>query len=89
MMLLFYASLSVIIVSAVVIAFHKDIPGGFVGATCLGGVAVFAVAGFDARPHPWVVGLVASLAGTCLWALTRWRMHRSRCEVDRMLSRIE
>lgn len=74
---LYYLSLATVIVSALVIALHQAIPGGFVGAACLGGVAVFAMAGFDQSPPNWLVGFMASLAGTCVWALTRWRMQRT------------
>ena len=77
---LYYLSLAVVIVAALVVALHSAIPGGFVGATALGGVAVFAMAGFDQPPPNWLVGFMASLAGTCVWALTRWRMYRTdRC----------
>lgn len=75
---LYCVSLMVIITSAVVIAFHSSIPGGFVGATMLGGVAVFAVAGLDSSPPHWLVGFVASLAGACVWAATRWQWKRSQ-----------
>lgn len=79
---LYYLSLAVVIVSALVVALHSAIPGGFVGATCLGGVAVFALAGFDVDPPNWIVGFMASLASACVWAATRWRMHRTRCLLD-------
>ena len=75
---LYCLSLTVVIATAVVIAFHSAIPGGFVGATCLGGVAVFAMAGFDNSPPNWLVGFMASLAGACVWAATRWQMRRNR-----------
>lgn len=80
--MLYYCSLAVVIVAALVVALHSAIPGGFVGATCLGGVAVFAMAGFDADPPSWLVGFMTSLAATCIWAATRWRMHRTRCLLD-------
>ena len=77
---LYYLSLATVIVAALVIALHSAIPGGFVGATCLGGVAVFAMAGFDNSPPNWLVGFMCSLAGTAVWALTRWRKYRTdRC----------
>lgn len=75
---LYYLSLATIIVAALVVALHSAIPGGFVGATCLGGVAVFAMAGFDQSPPNWLVGFMCSLAGTCAWAGVRWRARRSR-----------
>lgn len=75
---LYYLSLAVVIVAALVVALHSAIPGGFVGATCLGGVAVFAMAGFDTDPPRWLVGFVASLAATCIWAATRWQWRRSQ-----------
>lgn len=75
---LYYLSLATVIVAALVIALHSAIPGGFVGATCLGGVAVFAMAGFDNSPPNWLVGFMASLAGACVWAATRWQWRRSQ-----------
>lgn len=75
---LYYLSLAVVIVAALVVALHSAIPGGFVGATALGGVAVFAMAGFDQSPPNWLVGFMSSLALTCIWALTRWRMTLTR-----------
>lgn len=84
--LLFWIALAIVVASAAVIALHPGIPGGFVGTIALGGVAVFGLAGFDrGGQEPWLVGFMCSLAWVCLWALTRWRMHRSRCELDSML----
>jgi len=71
-------SLVIIIASAAVVAFHNAIPGGFIGATFLGGVAVFAIAGFESSPPIWLIGFMASLAGSCVWAATRWQMMRNR-----------
>lgn len=79
---LYYGSLAIIISASLVVALHSAIPGGFVGATCLGGVAVFALAGFDQAPPPWLIGFMTSLAATCVWGLTRWRMHRACCAID-------
>lgn len=82
MLTLYYASLAVIVWSAIVIALHPEVPGGFVGATCMGGVAVFGAAGLDSgEPPTWVVGLVASIAAGCLWAATRWCMAGRRRKV--------
>lgn len=79
---IYYTSLAIIIVAALVVAFHHAIPGGFVGATVWGAVAVSALAGFDQEPTRWTTSLVASLAGAAVWAATRWRMHRTRCVLD-------
>lgn len=81
---IYYISLSVIIVAAIVVAASEAIPGGFVGATVWGAVAVSAVAGFDQEPTRWTTSLVASLAGAAVWAATRWRMHRTRCLLDHL-----
>ena len=79
---IYYTSLAIIIVAALVVAFHDAIPGGFVGMTVWGAVAVSAMAGFDQEPTRWTTSLVASLAGAAVWAATRWRMHRTRCLLD-------
>jgi len=77
MVALYYVSLAVIVWSAIVIAMHPEIPGGFVGACCMGGVAVFGAAGLASdEPPAWVVGIVASIAAGCVWAGTRWCMAR-------------
>ncbi len=78
----YWLSLTIVIVAAVVIALHRAIPGDVVGMTAMGGVAVFALAGFDVDPPNWLVGFMASLASACVWAATRWRMHRTRCLLD-------
>lgn len=71
-------SLSVIIVAAIVVVASEAIPGGFVGATVWGAVAVSALAGFDQEPTRWTTSLVASLAGAAVWAATRWQWKRSQ-----------
>lgn len=71
-------SLSVIIVAAIVVVASEAIPGGFVGATVWGAVAVSALAGFDQEPTRWTTSLVASLAGAAVWAATRWQWNRSQ-----------
>ena len=81
---IYYTALAIIIVAALVVAFHHAIPGGFVGATVWGAVAVSALAGFDQEPTRWTTSLVASLAGAAVWAATRWRMHRTRCLLDHL-----
>ena len=75
---IYWLSLTVVIVAAVVIALHRAIPGDMVGMTAMGGVAVFALAGFDNSPPNWLVGFMASLAGACVWAATRWQWKRSQ-----------
>lgn len=79
---IYYISLGVVIVAAVVVAFHHAIPGGFVGATVWGAVAVSALAGFDQDPTRWTTCLVVSLAGAAVWAATRWRMEITRRLLD-------
>lgn len=75
---IYWISLAIVIVAAVVIALHRAIPGDVVGMTAMGGVAVFALAGFDNSPPNWLVGFMASLAGACVWAATRWQWKRSQ-----------
>lgn len=78
-MLFFWLSLAIVIASATVIAWNDDIPGGFVGTTALGGVAVFGIAGFGCSDPPaWLVGFMVCLAWVCLWALIRWRVVEPR-----------
>lgn len=74
----YWLSLTIVIVAAVVIALHRSIPGDVVGMTAMGGVAVFALAGFDVDPPNWLVGFTASLAGAAVWAATRWQWKRSQ-----------
>lgn len=78
MEVLYFISLTVIILTAVVVALHSAIPGGWIGSTMLGGVAIFAMAGFDQSPPNWLVGFMTALAGVCVWAAARWQFARSR-----------
>lgn len=75
---IYWISLAIVIVAAVVIALHRAIPGDVVGMAAMGGVAAFALAGFDNSPPNWLVGFMASLAGGCVWAATRWQWRRSQ-----------
>lgn len=75
---IYYAGLAIIVVAALVVAFHQAIPGGFISASVWGCVAVAALAGYDQPPTRWSVSLVASLAVASLWALTRWQWSRRR-----------
>lgn len=80
----YWASLGIIILTAIVLALHSGIPGGFVGTFWLGGVAIFGLAGFSQTPMTWLVGFMASLAGVCIWGAARW-IHwqsRHRCAHD-------
>lgn len=79
---IYWLSLAIVIVSAIVVTLHRSIPGDVFGMAAMGGVAAFALAGFDNSPPNWLVGFMASLAGACVWAATRWRMHRTRCLLD-------
>lgn len=79
---IYWLSLAIVIVSAVVVTLHRSIPGDVFGMAAMGGVAAFALAGFDNSPPNWLVGFMASLASACVWAATRWRMRRTRCLLD-------
>lgn len=73
----YWASLVVVIGTAIVVALHPDIPGGFIGTFWLGGIAMFGLAGFAFTPPTWLVGFMACLAGACIWGGTRWVHCRS------------
>lgn len=75
---IYWLSLVIVIVSAIVVTLHRSIPGDVFGMAAMGGVAVFALAGFDNSPPNWLVGFMASLAGACVWAATRWQWKRSQ-----------
>ncbi len=76
----YWISLVVIIATAIVLALHPDIPGGFVGTFWLGGVAMFALAGLGHTPMTWLVGFMACLAGACVWGASRWLHCRTRAD---------
>lgn len=75
---IYWLSLAIVIVSAIVVTLHRSIPGDVFGMVAMGGVAAFALAGFDNSPPNWLVGFMASLAAGCLWAATRWQWRRSQ-----------
>lgn len=75
---IYWLSLAIVIVSAIVVTLHRSIPGDVFGMAAMGGVAAFALAGFDNSPPNWLVGFMASLAGACVWAATRWQWKRSQ-----------
>ena len=78
MLTLYWTSLIVIASTALWMALDQRIPTGIVGSICLGGVAVFSVAAGEGDPPNWLVGQMASLAGFCVWGVTRvcWKRMR-------------
>lgn len=74
---MYWLALVVVIVTAIVLALHPDIPGGFVGTFWLGGISMFALAGFGHTPPTWLVGFMSSLAGACVWGASRWLHSRA------------
>lgn len=72
----YYTALAVIIAAAVVIAFHRDIPGGPFGAMVWFSVAFTALAGFEQQPTRWIALFASSVAGAAAWAAVRWRWRR-------------
>lgn len=78
--LLYEASLAVICVTALWLALDPRIPSGIVGTACIGGIAVFSLAASEGDPPNWLVGQMVSLAGLCLWGITRiaWRRRCAR-----------
>lgn len=74
----YWIALSIVVVTAIIMAFHPKIPGGFVGHFWLGGVAMFGLAGFAHTPTTWLVGFMVCLAGACVWGASRW-LHCRTC----------
>jgi len=74
--ILFWMSLSIIILGCLYVVLAPCVPGGPVAASCIGGSAIFALAGFDQSPPNWLVGFVACQAGAVLWAGARWWFYR-------------
>lgn len=81
---IYWIALAVVLLAALAIAVHDEIPGGFVGSTLLGCVAVFGMSGFDQSPPNWLVGFMASLALVCVWGGLRWQ----RCRIERCLTKV-
>ena len=73
----YHAALGIICATAVWLALDPRIPSGIVGTACIGGIAVFSLAATEGDPPNWLVGQMVSLAGLCLWGITRiaWRRH--------------
>ena len=71
----YVAALTVILIAAIVAALDHDIWIGPVGSALLGGIAVFAVLGYEYRPRQWITGLLACLAMLVVLAYYRWRVY--------------
>lgn len=84
--LLYHVSLGIICITALWLALDPRIPSGIVGTLCIGGVAVFSLAATEGDPPNWLVGQMASLAGGCLWGVTRvlWRRRCIRRGLDKV-----
>lgn len=78
MTVVFWASTAIVIGGCMYVVLASCTPSGPIGAACLGGAAIFALAGLDQSPPNWLVGFMACLAGAVVWALTRWVWWRSR-----------
>lgn len=78
--LLYHVSLGIICITALWLALDPRIPSGIVGTACIGGIAVFSLAATEGDPPNWLVGQMASLAGLCVWGMTRtaWQRHCER-----------
>ncbi len=71
---IYWVSLGVLILLAFVIALHPLIRAGIVGCVALGGVVLFALAGYDQPAPNWLVGLIASVALLGVYVALRWFM---------------
>ena len=70
-LLVYWIALAVIIGSAVLALLHPRTQTGVIGSFLLGGIAMFALSGYDQPAPNWLVGLVACEAGLCLYVLAR------------------
>lgn len=84
MMYVYWLSLTIILVAAVMVATHSALPHCATGVAMLGGVAVFAIAGFDQEPPHATIGLTVCLSGVFVWAALMWRKRRRYPEIERM-----
>jgi hypothetical protein len=72
---LYWLSLAVIVGSAIVGALHREVWIGPFGSALLGGVAAFALVGFERSPREWLVGMLACCAALALYCFRRWRIY--------------
>ena len=87
MMYIYWVSLTIILVATVLVALRQDLPHCATGIAMLGGVAVFAIAGFDQYPSRATIGLTTCLSGVLVWAALSWRKHRRYPEIERLQRR--
>lgn len=70
-LVVYWLSLAVIIGSAVLALLHPRTETGVIGSFLLGGIAMFALTGYDQPAPNWLVGLVACQAGLCVYVAAR------------------
>lgn len=70
-LVVYWLSLGVLIGAAVLVLLHPRTETGVIGSFLLGGIAMFALTGYDQPAPNWLVGLVACEAGLCLYVLAR------------------
>lgn len=70
-LVVYWLSLAVLIGAAVLVLLHPRTQTGVVGSFLLGGVAMFALSGYDQPAPNWLVGLVACQAGLCVYVAAR------------------
>ena len=70
-LLVYWIALAVIIGSAVLALLHPRTQTGVIGSFLLGGIAMFALSGYDQPAPNWLVGLVACEAALCLYVGAR------------------
>lgn len=73
--LVYHIALGTIVIAALWLALEPDVETGWLGSLCLGGIAVFSLAGTETSPPNWLVGQTVSTAGACVYWIARhcWR----------------
>lgn len=70
-LVVYWLSLAVLIGAAVLTLLHPRTQTGVIGSFLLGGIAMFALSGYDQPAPNWLVGLVACEAALCVYVGAR------------------
>lgn len=73
---LYWISLSTVIVSSIIVAYHAFFNSKFIRIFWLGGIGMFGLAGLNFTPQTWLVGFMVCLACACVGVIIHMVRYR-------------